>query len=63
MYSRGMLCSIRDDAPNPQETGCPREVRGQVEWEVEGGNILMETGGGVRRWYGMWDIWRVDQGG
>jgi hypothetical protein len=24
------MCSIRDDAPNPQETGGPREFRGQV---------------------------------
>jgi hypothetical protein len=32
MYSRGLpgLCSFRDDAPNPQETGGPREFRGQV---------------------------------
>jgi hypothetical protein len=31
-YSRGLpgLCSFRDDAPNPQETGGPREFRGQM---------------------------------
>ena len=33
-YNRGLpgLCSFRDDAPNPQETGGPREFRGQVGW-------------------------------
>jgi hypothetical protein len=31
-YSRGLpsQCSIRDDAPNPQETGGPSEFRGHV---------------------------------
>jgi hypothetical protein len=31
-YSRGFLslCSFRNDAPNPQATGGPREFRGQV---------------------------------
>jgi hypothetical protein len=24
------LCSFRDDAPNPQETGGPKEYRGQM---------------------------------
>jgi hypothetical protein len=35
-YSRGLLglCSFREDAPNPQETGGPREFRSQVEWGV-----------------------------
>ena len=28
------MCSFRDDSPNPQETGGPREVRGQVGWGV-----------------------------
>jgi hypothetical protein len=32
IYSRGLpgLCSFRDDAPNPQDTGGPREFRGQM---------------------------------
>jgi len=32
IYSRGMLSlgSIKEDAPNPQETGGPREFRGLV---------------------------------
>jgi hypothetical protein len=51
--------SIRADAPNPQETRVPREYRGRVGLGgVEGGDILMETGGGRR--YGMWNSWRVD---
>jgi hypothetical protein len=35
-YSRGLpgLCSFRDDAPNSQKTGRPREFRGQEEWRV-----------------------------
>jgi hypothetical protein len=33
-YSRGLLglCSFRDDVPNPEETGGPREFRGLVGW-------------------------------
>jgi hypothetical protein len=43
-YNRGLpgLCSFRNDAPSPQETGGPREFRGQVGWGV--GNIHLETG-------------------
>ena len=50
-HSRGLpgLCSFRDDAPNPQETGGPREFRGQLGWEIGGGDILLETG----EWGGM----------
>jgi hypothetical protein len=52
-YSRGLLdlCSFRDDAPNSQETGGPREFRGQVRW---GGGIFIETGGGK-------EVWDVEQ--
>jgi hypothetical protein len=58
-YSRGLpgLCSYRDDVPNPQETGGPREFRGQV-----GGGIHIEMGGVGRR-CGMWSRQRVDGGG
>ena len=51
LYSRGLpgLGSVREDAPNPQETGGPREFRGLVEW---GGDILVETEG--QR--GVWDM-------
>ena len=53
-YSRGLpgLCSIRDDAPNHQETGSPKELRGQVGWGV--GDILVETVGGE-------EVWDVEQ--
>jgi hypothetical protein len=36
-YSKGLLglCSLRDDAPIPQETGGPREFRSQVGWGME----------------------------
>ena len=37
--------------PNPQETGGPREFRGQMGC---GGDIHMETGGGE-------DVWDVEQ--
>jgi hypothetical protein len=43
------LCSFGDDAPNLQETGGPREFRGQVGW-------------GVGKRYGMWNSWKVDGG-
>ena len=48
-YSRELpvLCSLRDDAPNPQVTGGPREFRGQVVWRMG-------------RRYGMWSSRRVD---
>jgi hypothetical protein len=63
IYSRGLpdLCSFRNDAPNLQETGGPREFRGLVEWGV--GDIQMETGawgGGIGCGrVGMWIERRV----
>jgi hypothetical protein len=50
------LLSFRHDAPNPQETGGPREFRGQVGWGV---GTATWRWGGVRR-YGMWSSRRVD---
>jgi hypothetical protein len=46
IYRRGLagLSLARKDAPNPQETGEPREFRGLVGWGG-GGDILLETGG------------------
>ena len=46
-----LLClgSVREDAPNAQETGSPKEFRGLVGWEW---GHLMDTAG-VRRRYGM----------
>jgi hypothetical protein len=46
-YSRELpgLGSIREDVPNPQETGDPTEFINQVWWEVVGGDILVESGG------------------
>jgi hypothetical protein len=41
------MCSFRDDAPNPQETGGPREL--EVRW--------------CGRRYGMWSNQKVDVGG
>jgi hypothetical protein len=55
-YSRGLLCWIRDDAPNPQETGGPREFRGLVEWGM--GHPPGDRGLGRR--YGMGNNQRVD---
>jgi hypothetical protein len=62
-FSRGLLdlCSFRDDAPNHQETGGPREFRGQVGWGWE-----HPRGDGVGQgegWYGTWNSRRVDGGG
>jgi hypothetical protein len=41
IYNRGLLdlLSVREDSPNPQETGSPRE------WEGLGCIIFLETGG------------------
>ena len=64
--SRGLggLCSFRDDAPIPQETG------GQVGWGGGGGVGGWGGGGGggghprgdrgLGRRYGMWNSRRVD---
>jgi hypothetical protein len=48
MYIRGLLGldSVRQDAPNPQETGGTRKLRGMFRWG----------------WlYGMWYSWKVYQ--
>ena len=47
MYSSGLpgLSSVKEDAPNPQETGGPREFRGLVGSGLVVGDILIETGG------------------
>ena len=37
------VCSIRNDAPNPQETKGTKEFRVLVGWEIGNGDILMET--------------------
>ena len=44
------MCSFGDDAPNPQETGGPREFRGQ-----------MGCGGGMWRQGSREEVWDVDQ--
>jgi hypothetical protein len=56
IYSRGLLGlgTVREDTPNPQETGGPREFRDLVGWVVGGGGILMETRGGK-------EVWDVEQ--
>jgi hypothetical protein len=58
-YSSGLpgLCSFRDDAPNPQETGGLREFRDQVGCEL--GTSIWRQGGAGRR-CGMWSSGRVD---
>jgi len=50
MYSRGLpgLGSVRADAPNPQETGGPREFRGMVGW-VGRGHPYGDGGQGMAR--------------
>jgi hypothetical protein len=47
------MCSIRDDAPNPQETGGCKEFRGLVGVEVG-------VGTSSRRWGGE-EVWDVEQ--
>jgi hypothetical protein len=42
------VCSFRVVAPNPQETGGPREIKGQVEWGW--GQPCGEQGGGEQVW-------------
>jgi hypothetical protein len=61
-YSRGLpgLCSFRDDAPNLQETGVPREFRGQVGWGL---GVFKWRWGQVGRRCGMWSSQRVDGAG
>jgi hypothetical protein len=63
IYSRGLpgLGSIRDNAPNPQETGAPREFRGLVGWGLEGRHILVDSG--TERRYGMCNSGRLDEEG
>jgi hypothetical protein len=46
------LCSFRDDAPNPQETGGSREFRDQVGWAVEA-STWRQRGGK--------EVWGVEQ--
>jgi hypothetical protein len=46
------MYSSREDVPNPQEIGGPREFRDLVGWGW-GGDIFVETGGKVRRMYGI----------
>jgi hypothetical protein len=52
-HSRALpsLCSLRDEAPNPQGTGDPREFRGQVGL----GGIQVEMG------WGGEEVWDVEQ--
>ena len=40
--------TFRGDVPNPQETGGPREFRGQMEWGV--GTSMWIQGGGEEVW-------------
>jgi hypothetical protein len=43
------------NVPNPQETGGPREFRGQMGWRV---GASMWIWGIMGRRYGMWNSWR-----
>jgi hypothetical protein len=52
------LSSFRDDTPNPQETGDPREFKGQVGWGVGKSTWRQKVG----RRYGMWNSQKVDRG-
>ena len=51
------MCSFRDDAPNPQETGGHREFRGQVGWGIEGIHVETEWGGEE-----VWDMEQLEGG-
>ena len=42
------MCSFKDDAPNPLETGGPREFRDQVGWGV--GTSTWRQVGGEEAW-------------
>ena len=55
------MCSFRVDAPNPRETGDPREFRGQVgkEW----GHPCGDGGGEIGRRCGMCSSQSMDWGG
>jgi hypothetical protein len=61
IYSRRLpgLGSVRDDAPDPQETGGPGILEFSWGRECSVGDILVEIGnwGG-----GTWNSWRVDRG-
>jgi hypothetical protein len=61
IYSRGLpgLGLIREDAPNSQETGGPREFRGLVECCVGVGTSSWRQG--VEKTYGMWNSRRVSR--
>ena len=39
------MCSFRNDAPNPRETGGPRKFKGQVGWGV-GTSMWRQSGWG-----------------
>jgi hypothetical protein len=62
-YSRGLLDldSVREDAPNPQETGSPREIQGLVGWGLGVGDWGHPHGDrGLGRRYEMWNSQRVE---
>jgi hypothetical protein len=57
--TRGLLGlgSVREAAPNPQETGGPRECRGPVELEVVGmGGWGRASSWKQQGWEGVWDM-------
>jgi hypothetical protein len=41
---------VRENVPNPQETGSPREFRGLVGWEDGGEDISWRQGGQKEVW-------------
>jgi hypothetical protein len=61
-----VLGSLGEDAPNPQETGGPREFRGLVESGLGGGDILLggSSGGGGMGWETVrgWTRWGIISG-
>jgi hypothetical protein len=60
----GHQCSFRDDAPDPQETGGPREFRGQMGWRVvvsmwRQGVVWRRGCGAVGGWEGRGREWNM----
>ena len=52
--------SVREDTPNPQQTGEPREFRGLVGRITVCGDTFLETGGGSGGGEEVWDVEQLE---